>query len=77
MTTPDYLELDAPDFLIRALFHLAWRLGGDEGEVTPVSSSSNALPCLGCSFSSISVCSSFRYPARDSTCGVTFFKAIS
>jgi len=54
-----------------------WRKGGDGGEVTHVSTFSDNVPCLDFSFSTISACSSFQYPERDITCGVTFFKAIS
>jgi len=77
MITPDCSELGLPDFLIQALFHFTWQKGVDGGKVTPVSTFSNAVPYLDCSFSTISDCSSFRYPERDSMCGVTFFKAIS
>ena len=77
MITPDCSELGVPDFLIRALFHFTWRKGGDGGEVTSVSTFSDNVPYLDFSFSTISACSSFRYPERDITCGVTFFKAIS
>jgi len=77
MKTPDCSELGAPDFLIQAFFHFTWRKGGDGGEVTPVSTFSDDVPCLDCFFSTIIACSSFRYPERESSCGVTFFKAIS
>jgi len=77
MITQDCSELGAPDFLIWALFHFTWRKGGDGGEVTPVSTFLDYVPYLDCSFSTISACSSFRYPKRESMCGVTFFKAIS
>jgi len=77
MITLDCSELGAPDLLIWALFHFTWRKGGDGGEVTPVSTFSDDVPNLDCSFSTISDCSSFRYPERESKCEVTFFKAIS
>jgi len=77
MITPDCSELGAPDFLIRVLFHFTWRKGDDGGEVTPVSTFSDEVPCLDCSFSTINDCSSFHYPERESTYGVTFFKTIS
>jgi len=77
MITPDCSELGTPDFLILVVFHFTWRKGGDGREVTPVFTFLNAVPCLDFSFSSIIDWSSFLYPDRDSTCGVTFFKAIS
>ena len=77
MITLDCSELGHPDFLIRVLFHFTWRKGGDGGEVTLVSTFSDDVPCLDCSFSTISAFSSFQYPERESTCEVTFFKAIS
>ena len=73
----DCSELGAPDFLIQAIFHFTWCKGGDGGKVTPVSTFSDPDPYLDCFFSTISDCSRFRYPERDSTCGVTFFKALS
>jgi len=77
MITPNCSEHGAPEFLIWAFFHFTWQKGGDRGEVTPVSTFSNAVPCLDCSFCSISDCLSFLFPERDSTCEVTFFKATS
>ena len=77
MITPACSELVAPDFLIRAIFHFTWCKGGDGGEVTLVSIFSDLNPCLDCSFSTSSDCSSFLYPERDSTCGVRFFKVMS
>jgi len=74
-TIRDCSKLNAPDILIRAIFHFSWRQGGDEGEVTPVSIS-DPIPCLDCSFSTIIDCSSFQYPELDNTCGVTFFNAM-
>ena len=62
MITSDCSELGAPDFLIWDLFHFTWRKGGDGGEVTPVSTFSNTVPCLDCSFSSISDCSKVGAP---------------
>ena len=54
MISPNCSELGAPDFLIRALFHFTWRKGGDGGEVILVSTFLDDVPCLDCSFSTIS-----------------------
>ena len=74
MITLDCSELGALDFLIRALFHFTWFKGGDGGEVALVSTFSNAVPCLDCSYFTISDCSSFRYPERDNTVESSMFK---
>jgi len=59
MITPDCLEHGAPDFLIRNLFHFKLRKGGDGGEVTPISTFLDDVPCQDCLFSTISDCLSF------------------